>query len=158
MRRISTNQSNLDTQYYMRLREWQMNQLNNKMSSQKRIQNLRDDPLAAAKSTRYKSEITRMKRYTKNIGNMRGNLSVTEGYLKDGLNILQRVRELAVQGANGVLNKDQMAYIGQEINELLKGFVSISNSKGVDGEMLFSGYKINTEPFRINMEIGRAHV
>ncbi len=150
MRRISTNQSNLDTQYYMRLREWQMNQLNNKMSSQKRIQNLRDDPLAAAKSTRYKSEITRMKRYTKNIGNMQGNLSVTEGYLRDGLNILQRVRELAVQGANGVLNKDQMAYIGQEINELLKGFVSISNSKGVDGEMLFSGYKINTEPFRIN--------
>jgi len=150
MKRISTNQSNFDTQYYMRLREWQMNQLNNKMASQKRIHNLRDDPLAAAKSTRYKSEITRMKRYSKNVENMQGNLSITEGYLRDGLNILQRVRELAVQGANGVLDKSQMAYIGQEANELLKEFVAIANSKKADGEMIFSGFKNSTEPFRIN--------
>jgi len=150
MKRISTNQSNFDTQYYMRLREWQMNQLNNKMSSQKRIQNLRDDPLAAAKSTRYKSEITRMKRYSKNVENMQGNLAVAEGYLRDGLNVLQRIRELAVQGANGVLDKSQMAYLGQEVNELLKEFVSIANSKKADGEMLFSGFKNSTQPFRVN--------
>ncbi|MCD6120848.1 MAG: flagellar hook-associated protein 3 [Spirochaetales bacterium] len=150
MKRISTNQSNFDTQYYMRLREWQLNQLNNKMSSQKRIQNLRDDPLAAAKSTRYKSEITRMKRYSKNVENMKGNLSIEEGYLRDGLNVLQRVRELAVQGANGVLDKSQMAYLGQEVNELLKEFVAIANSKKADGEMLFSGFKNSTTPFRIN--------
>ncbi len=149
MKRISTNMPSYDSMFYTRYREWLMNQMNNKIAAQTRIKNLRDDPLAAAKSTRFKSDITRLKQYTKNIETMRGNLSLIEGNLRSGLDILQRIRELAVQGANGTLNKSQMAYIGDEVNELLKAFVDIANAKGGDGKSLFGGYMINNDAFRV---------
>ncbi len=150
MKRISTNLPSYDSMFYTRYREWLMNQMNNKIASQRRIKNLRDDPLAAAKSTRFKSDITRLRKYTKNIETMRGNLAVAEKYLQNGLDILQRIRELAVQGANGTLNKDQMAYIGNEVNELLKAFIDIANAKGGDGRTVFGGYMINSDAFRLN--------
>ncbi len=151
MKRISTNLPNFDSQYYLRLREWRMNQLNNKIASQSRIKNLRDDPLAAAKSTRYKSDITRLKRYTKNIEYMRGELSLAEGYLRDSLDIVQRAREIAVEGANGVLDKNQMAYLGEEVNQLVNELVQIGNARGADGKTIFSGFRTATEPFRATM-------
>ena len=41
MKRISTNMPNMDMLYHMRIREWKMNELQNKMASQTRIKELR---------------------------------------------------------------------------------------------------------------------
>jgi len=54
-----------------------------------------------------------------------------------------------VQGANGVLDKNQMAYIGEEIDQLLGELLSIGNSKDESGNYLFSGSLSRTEPFRL---------
>jgi len=151
MKRISTNMPNVDMQYYLRLREWKLNELNNKMASQSRIKNLRDDPLAAARSVRFQSEILRMKQYTENIDEARGKNAVVEGYLKEAVDIVQRIRELAVQGANGIYNKDQLNYMGEEVDQLLHELVLIANGKSGDGTTLFSGFRTHAEPFRVNM-------
>jgi flagellar hook-associated protein 3 FlgL len=62
---------------------------------------------------------------------------------------MQRIRELAVTGANGVYSKEDTRNIAVEVNELLKELVSISNVTGPDGNRLFAGDKAFTEPFRI---------
>jgi flagellar hook-associated protein 3 FlgL len=151
MQRISTNMPNDDMQYHLRLREWKMNELNNKMASQTRIKDLRNDPVAAAKSVKFQSLITRLNQFSKNMETMQGNNSVAEGYLKEGMDILQRVRELAVQGANGIYSKEEFAYMGQEVDQFLKEFISLANSRAGDGTTLFSGYRTRVEPFKIEM-------
>lgn len=148
MKRISTNLPNYDNQYWLRLREWSLNDAQNKMAAQSRIKDLRDDPLAAGHSTRYQSEIARMTRWRTNVDDVRGGYSVTEGHLQNAMDVLQRVRELAVQGANGVYDKTQLGYMGTEVDQLLGELVSIGNAKDQNGNYIFSGVQASTQPFR----------
>jgi flagellar hook-associated protein 3 FlgL len=148
MKRISSQLPSLDSSYYQRLREFDMNQMTNKIGAQSRIKDLRDDPLAAARSTRFQSEVTRLERYGKNIQDVRSTLSSAEGNLRSAMDILQRVRELGVQGANGTVDKAQMGYIGDEVNQLLDELLVIANSKDQAGNSLFAGTLSKTTPFR----------
>lgn len=140
-----------DMQYHLRLREWKLNQLNNKMASQTRIQNLRDDPLAAARSVRYQSMIMRMRQYADNVETVRGRNAQVEGYLNEAIDVMQRVRDLAVQGANGVYKPEEIAYMGEEVDQLLHEVVLLANARAGDGTTLFSGFRTHKEPFRVNM-------
>jgi flagellar hook-associated protein 3 FlgL len=149
MNRVSSNMGSLDAQYHMMLREWQMNQMQNKMGAQSRIKDLRDDPLAAARSTRLQSQLFRMDRYKKNIELAQGNLSYAESRLTNFLEMLQRIRELSVQGANGVYSKDQLKDMGVEVNQLLEQLVSLANSRNGMGNTIFSGFESHMEPFLI---------
>lgn len=149
MKRISTNMQSLDMRYHMRVQEWKMNQLQNKMASQKRITALRDDPIAASHSTRFQSALLRLKGYTKNVETLRGSIAVTEGYLNEAVDVLQRVREIAVRGAQGTLDASDMAILGDEVNHLLNELVTIGNARTHSGHSLFSGFKTGYEPFRV---------
>jgi len=150
MKRISTNLPNNDMSYYMRLREWKMNELQNKMAGQTRLKNLRDDPIAAGHATRYQSKIVRLERFVDNIGKIRGDLSLAEGNIRSGLDILQRVRELSVQGANGIYDDQQMAYMAEEVDQLLRELVEIANSLDGKGNYIFAGHRSKIAPFRVN--------
>jgi flagellar hook-associated protein 3 FlgL len=149
MKRISTNMPNNDMSYYMRLREWKMNELQNKMAGQTRLKNLRDDPLAAGHATRYQSKIVRLERFVDNISKIRGELSLAEGNIRSGVDILQRIRELTVQGANGIYDDQQMAYMAEEVDQLLREMVEIANSLDGKGNYIFSGHRSKIEPFRL---------
>jgi flagellar hook-associated protein 3 FlgL len=150
MKRISTNMPNNDMSYYMRLREWKMNELQNKMASQTRLKNLRDDPIAAGHATRYQSKILRLERFVDNISKIRGDLSLAESNVRSGIDILQRIRELTVQGANGIYDDEQMAYMAEEVDQLLREMVEIANSVDGKGNYIFSGHRSKIEPFRLS--------
>lgn len=149
MFRISTNLPNDNMQYHTRRREHMMNQVQNQMASQSRIQNLRDAPLAAAHSTRYQSYLQRLNRFSDNIRYAQDNYRVAEGYMKQGVDMLQRIREIAIQGATGTFTRDDMRHMANEVDELLREFVEIANGRNADGTMLFSGKKSKTMPFRV---------
>jgi len=148
MKRISTHMPNTDMQFYMREREYRMNSVQNKMAGQTRILNLRDDPTAAAHAVRYQSGIHRLEQFSKNVEYAQGNLKITEDKVREAVEILQRVRELAVQGANGVYAKEDLRALGVEVNQLLNQLVEIANARNGDGTTLFSGDKTGTLPFR----------
>ena len=153
-KRISSQLPTFDASYYTRLREFDMNEMYGKMGGQTKINKLRDDPMAASRSTRFQSEILRTDRYEKNIQEVRGTIATAEGDLRSAMDVLQRVRELGVQGANGTLDKAQMGYIGQEVDQLLGELLTIANTKDQNGNYLFSGTLSRTTPFRLTM--GRA--
>jgi flagellar hook-associated protein 3 FlgL len=148
MKRISTQLPSYDSSYWNRLREYDMNQMTNKIGAQSKIKDLRDDPMAASRSTRFQSEIMRTERYGKNIELVRNTLSSAETGLRSAMDILQRVRELAVQGGNGTLDKHQMGYIGEEVNQLLGELFTIANTKDQNGNSLFAGSAVKTTAFR----------
>ncbi|MFQ3621536.1 MAG: flagellar hook-associated protein 3 [Spirochaetales bacterium] len=148
MKRISTNLPNTDMQFYMREREYRMNAVQNKMAGQTRILNLRDDPTAAAHAVRYQSSIHRLEQFTKNVEYSQGVLKLTESKVREAVEILQRVREISVQGANGVYAKEDLRAMGMEVNQLLNQLLDIANARNADGTTLFSGDRNHTLPFR----------
>jgi flagellar hook-associated protein 3 FlgL len=148
MRRVSTEFMNNDMQYWMRRTEDRLAAMSNRMARQERLENLRDDPLAAARSVRYDSFLIRMQRYEQNVRYTQDRAAIAEGYMRQTQDIMQRVRELAVTGANGIYSKENTAAMAVEVDQLLSELVSMANARGPDGDFLFAGDKARTEPFK----------
>jgi flagellar hook-associated protein 3 FlgL len=140
---------NNDIQYYLRRQEEGLSNIQAKIAGQSRINELRDDPLAVSHAVRYSSYLARLERYEKNTLFARDHYNQVDTYLRQTNDVLQRIRELAVQGANGTYSPEDLKYMGVEVNELIKELVSVSNELGPDGKQLFAGDKVFTEPFRI---------
>lgn len=149
MNRISTNQSNNDMQHHMRMREYKMNEAQNKMASQSRIQNLRDDPVSASHATRYKTNMFRLDRYTDNVNTLQDQYNEAESFMRSSNDILQKIRELAIQGASDTTTTEDKQMIAVQVDQLLTELVSISNQKSGDGSALFAGAKFYNEPFQV---------
>jgi flagellar hook-associated protein 3 FlgL len=140
---------NNDMQYYLRRKEEGLSNIQSKIAAQKRILELRDDPLAASHAVRYESYLARLERFEKNTLYAKDHYNEVDSYLRQTNDLLQRIRELSVQGATGTYTPEDLKYMAVEINELLKEMVSLSNAVGSDGKQLFAGDKALSEPFRI---------
>ena len=149
MRRVSTDMPNMDVQYYLRRQEEGLSNIQSKITSQNRLRELRDDPLAASHAVRYESSLARRERFEKTTLYAQGRYTEPYNYLNEANAGLQRVRELAVQGANGVYGPEDMKNMAVEVNELLKELAALSNATGQDGKQIFAGDKAFTEPFRL---------
>jgi flagellar hook-associated protein 3 FlgL len=136
-------------QYYLRRQEEGLNSIQSKIASQSRIMELRDDPLAASHAVRYQSYLARLERFEKNTYFAREHYKVTYDYMNEANAVLQRVRDLAVQGAHGTYTPDDLKIMAGEINELVKELAAISNTTGPDGKQLFAGDRALSEPFRV---------
>jgi flagellar hook-associated protein 3 FlgL len=139
---------NTDVQYRLRRQEEGLYNIRSKIDSQRRINELREDPLAAARAVRYESYLARLEQFEKNALYARDHLRQVDIYLQHTNDVMQRIRDIAVTGANGIYNKDDLKNMATEVNELLKELVASANATGPDGR-LFSGDKSFTEPFRI---------
>ena len=151
MQRISSQMNNNNTQSSLRLQESRLNAANNQIGSQRRIQQLRQDPIAAGHLVRYQSYLQRVNQYEKNALTLSDQFSVREGYMTDSLDIMQRVRELAVTGANGIYNKEDLKNMATEVDELLKALVQNANAISADGNSIFAGTNTKTTAFDIEM-------
>jgi flagellar hook-associated protein 3 FlgL len=141
----------MDTQSNLRLQESRLNKANNQMGSQRRIQQLRDDPIAAGHLVRYESYLTRVNNFEKNAKTLTDQFVLREGYMSNSLEVMQRIRELAVTGANGIYSKDDMQNMAVEVDELLKELIQNANAIGADGNSLFGGTNSKATAFEIEM-------
>ena len=151
MHRISSQMNNTNTQSSLRLQESRLNRANNQIGSQHKIQQLRDDPIAAGHLVRYQSYLNRVNQFEKNALTLSDEFSFREGYMSDSLDIMQRVRELAVTGANGIYTKEDMANMATEVDELLKALVQNANAVDADGNSVFAGTNTKATAFDIEM-------
>lgn len=148
MNRISTNLPNDNARFFMRRQETDRRTLQNQISSQERIQNLRDDPVGAAHATRFESYSFRLDRYTSNIEYAQDNHQVTEAHMQESVDIMQRIREIAIQGANGTYSEDERRHMAAEVDELLEELVDLGNSKNGTGNSIFAGARSRSDAFQ----------
>lgn len=151
MQRISSNMQHSDSSYSVRRQESRLHKINSQLNSQRRIQMLRDDPLAAGHSVRYKSFLTRLNRFEKNAQTLNDQYKVVEAPMQSALNIMQRLREISVAGATGTYTDTDLKKMAPEVDELLYELVQTANSFGADGTRLFAGTKSFTKPFEVVM-------
>ncbi len=149
MNRISSQLNNNNTQSNLRLQEIKRANVENQIGTQSRISQLRDDPLAAGHLVRYESYLSRVNQFEKNAATLADQFQVREGYLNQNLQIIQRVRELAINGANGVNTPEDLKIMSIEVNELLKELVQNANAIGPDGNSLFAGTSTKTRAFDV---------
>jgi flagellar hook-associated protein 3 FlgL len=123
-----------------------MQDLENALTTGQRNSRPSDDPPAVARTLTYNSNIAAGDSYLSTIDSSLSWLNSTDDALSEGGDLLQRARELAVEGANGTLNQQDMANIASEIGQILSQMVVTGNSS-LRGQRLFAGDKINADPF-----------
>ncbi|MBQ4379030.1 MAG: flagellar hook-associated protein 3 [Treponema sp.] len=149
--RISSQLNNNNTQYNLRRQEVKRARIDNQIGTQSRISSLRDDPIAAGHLVKYQSYLTRVNNFEKNAATLSDQFLYREGYMNNSLQIMQRVRELAVTGANGIYTKDDMRNMAVEVNELLGELIQNANAVSPDGNSLFAGTNSNIRAFDVDM-------
>ncbi|MFS0725882.1 flagellar hook-associated protein FlgL [Paenibacillus sp. 1P07SE] len=123
-----------------------MNTLQNQLSTGKRINAPSDDPVGLTFAMRYRSEISANDQYIRNVDSAKSSLNYTDMALSQVGDVLHRVRELMVKGADGSLPQTGYDAIKLEIDELYNQLVEIGNSK-FNGKYVFNGEQTETAPY-----------
>jgi len=147
--RVSTNMPVTDMQHHLRKQEKNLSNIQGRIGEQTRLHRLRDDPISASHAVRYDSYLARLNRFELNTKKAMEHFDNTHDNLYSTVEVLQRIRELAVNAANGTNSPDELKIMAVEVNELLKHLVDVSNSLGPDTKMAFAGDKLFTQPFRL---------
>ena len=105
-----------------------------------------DDPIDARRAINTRSYMAANDQYIDNISMSTSFLTETETSIQTTSNVLQRVRELTLQGANGTYAQEQLDNIAQEVDQLLEGLLNTGNHQTA-GRYIFSGTRTLTKPF-----------
>lgn len=137
--RINTNVSALNT--YSRLTSANASKSNSlaKLSSGLRINRAGDDAAGLAISEKMKGQISGLKQATRNAQDGVSLIQTAEGALNETHEILNRMRDLANQGASGTLGDDDRAEINKEFNALKEEVSRISDTTNFNKKTLLDG-------------------
>ncbi len=120
------------------------------LSTGKKVLTPADDPVASTRILELNQELALNAQFQRNIDLVDGRLKLQDDLLGSINDVVQRIRELAVNAGNGVLNKDDLGYIAAEVEERLSQLAGLLNSQDASGEHVFSGFQGGTEPFQKN--------
>jgi flagellar hook-associated protein 3 FlgL len=117
------------------------------LSTGRRILTPADDPAGAAEALDLTQLIEATRQFQRNADSARSRLELEEGTLGNISDILQRVRELAVQGNNDSQTRETRRYMAVEVRELLDQMLDLANTRDANGEYLFAGHRGTVQPF-----------
>lgn len=117
------------------------------LATGRRILSASDDPSGAATVLNLDQAIAATEQFQKNINEGRTRLELSETTLTQVTNVLQRVRELAVQGNNDTTGAAGRRAIAAELRQRIDELVALANSRDANDEYLFSGTRTKTQPF-----------
>jgi len=115
-----------------------MDQLQNQLSSGHRINRPSDDPAGIQNAMRLKSNISSVEQWKSNTDEELSYMTTTDSTLGDMTSMLQRVRELAVQGANGTLATVDKSAIADEVDQISAQLQMMANTQ-IGSKHIFSG-------------------
>ena len=110
-----------------------------KLSSGERINRAGDDASGLAVAEKMRSQIRGLNQASQNASNGISFIQTTEGYLQETTDIMQRIRELAVQSSNGIYSEEDRMQIQVEISALVSEVDRIASSAQFNGMNMLTG-------------------
>lgn len=125
-----------------------------KMSTGSRIVTSGDDAAGLAVSEKMRTQIRGLNQAVRNINDGIGFIQVAEGYLQGTVDSMQRIRELAIQAANGTYSDEDRLYMQIEVSQMVREIDRIASQGQFNGMNLLTG-RFNAAdgqtPMRIHM-------
>jgi flagellin len=133
---------NMSAQYANRIikfKEWDINKDIEKLSSGQKINRGGDDASGLAVSEKLRSQIRGLNQAGRNIENAISFVQTTEGYLAETQDIMHRMREHAVQSANGIYTDEDRMQIQVEVSQLVDEVNRIASHAQFNGMNILTG-------------------
>ncbi|PVY75503.1 flagellin [Tamilnaduibacter salinus] len=136
---INTNIASLNAQRNLDRTQGDANTALERLSSGLRINSAKDDAAGLAISERFTSQIQGLNQAVRNANDGISLAQTAEGALGETSNILQRMRELAVQAANATNSASDRQALQAEVNQLKKEMERIATTTEFNGLKLLDG-------------------
>ena len=136
---ITTNVAALNAQRNLNVTGLKMGKVLEKLSSGYRINRAADDAAGLAVSEGMRSQIRGMNVASRNAQDGVSMVQVADGALGNVGDMLQRVRDLAVQASNGTLNSGDRAVLDNEFQDLLSEIDRVADQTTFNGVKMFDG-------------------
>lgn len=127
-----------------------MSDIQQQLSSGKKLLRPSDDPVGAAQVIRLTEELAQISQYNKNGNLLKNSLEQEEAVLRNINDASNRARVLMVQAGNGILNSGDRKAISIEMGEIRDEIFDLMNSQNANGEYIFSGYQSQSPAFSYN--------
>lgn len=124
------------------------------LSSGLRVVTAGDDPSGLAVSEKLRSQIRGLNQADRNIQLGISFIQTSEGYLQETTNILQRIRELAVQSANGIYTMQDRQMIQVEVSQLISEVNRIASAAQFNGLNMLTGRFAPGGPDVLQLQVG----
>jgi flagellin len=125
-----------------------------KLSSGERINRAGDDASGLAVSEKMRSQVRGLNQAERNIQNGVSFIQTTEGYLQETQDILGRIRELAVQSANGIYTNEDRTMIQVEVSQLIDEVNRIASHAQFNGMNMLTGAFARQGPSVMQLQVG----
>jgi len=118
-----------------------------RLATGRRVLTPADDPIASAQALQVTQAISVNDQLRVNRDYATGQLTNVESTLGHAVEIVQRVRELAVAAGDAAYSASERASMADELDGLFQQLVATANATDAQGHYLFSGYQGGTQPF-----------
>ncbi len=140
---INTNVASLNAQRNLGQSQGALNTAMQRLSSGLRVNSAKDDAAGLAISNRMTSQIRGLNQAVRNANDGISLAQTAEGALSESTNILQRMRELAVQSANDTNSATDRASLQLEVGQLIQELDRISGTTTFNGRGVLNGSTTN---------------
>ncbi|HWQ43951.1 MAG TPA: flagellar hook-associated protein FlgL [Desulfosporosinus sp.] len=143
-----------------------MDQLQNQLSSGNRINRPSDDPVGIQNAMRLKSNISSVEQWKSNADEALSYMNTADSTLGEITSMLQRVKEIAIEGANGTLSDVGRGAVADEVAQISDHLKTLANTQ-VGSKYIFSGtatdkkliasdgsFSLETNDSPVNFEVG----
>ena len=136
---INSNIQSLNAQRNLSISSGELNQAQERLSSGQRINSAADDAAGLAISEGFTSQIRGLNQAVRNANDGISLIQTAEGALDESTNILQRIRELSIQSANGTFDEGNRATIDAEVQQLVAEVDRIAETTAFNGLNILDG-------------------
>jgi flagellin len=152
---INTNISSLNAQRNLNQSQNEQSVALQRLSSGLRINGAKDDAAGLAISNRIDSQVRGLNVGTRNAGDGVSLAQTAEGALNSVTGSLQRMRELALQSANGSNSSLERASLQEEVEQLKAEITTVTENSNFNGKKLLDGSFQNTS-FQTGANVGES--
>lgn len=142
---INTNVASLNTQRQLMQSGQALDTATERLASGNRINSAKDDAAGLAISNRMTSQVRGLDQAIRNANDGISMIQTAEGALQESTNILQRMRELSVQSANGIYSDSDRSTLNAEAQQLKTELNRIADQTTFNGQALLDGSLNNTQ-------------
>ncbi len=136
---INTNVASLNSQRQLMNSGGALDKATERLSSGQRINSAKDDAAGLAISNRMTSQVRGLDQAIRNANDGISLIQTAEGALAESTNILQRMRELSIQSANGIYSDSDRKTLDAEVQQLISELDRIGRSTSFNGQKLLDG-------------------
>lgn len=115
------------------------------LNTGKKISKPSDDPVIAMKGIGYRTQVVQVEQYKRNVGEINNWMDNSDSALDETTKALQRMRELTIKASSSTNDKDELASIREEVEQLEEHIMDLANTN-VNGKYIFNGSNTKDRP------------